>query len=754
MKFLTNWTINFDKLPVYTAFKGVFNVKLNYHLLKACYESDNPVFTYNRKKLLEPIIDKINKKTHILEISHNQRYNIGRFYPDESISPICVSRHIKHTLFHFLNWIDLDMVKGHASIIYNIAKENNIQLKYFQEYLDNSSKIFDELVKYYSIDNQLLTHDNIKDIFNIAIYGGSHNTWIELMNKEDIVLKTNIEHKFVSGFISDCKKIIELVYLNNEELTNKIKGDLTDEYKLKNRTMSYWCGAIENDIIHICYKFLLKHNIIEQRGCVLEFDGICFKRNNEHTDIFLDNILIELNNKILDDTGLNVKMIWKKYKPNYVHQDIIDYINNNIKEDTYQTFEELSKIFEESHCKIKNKGFFIKHTNNKIIPMSKSMLLISYENMVYYKTEKKLNNTIVCANNFIKDWLRNNPEQRCYDDIGCYPPGIICPSNIFNTWVPFKMELVDNYQPNPEAFEKILEHIKILCDNDEAIYNYFIKWIAQMIQYPAIKSICPVLISKEGAGKGALIKLLTEMLGDEKVFESSQPNRDVWGDFNGKMANTFLVNLNELSKKDTINCEGLIKALITEPKLTINNKGSPQYEINSYHRFIITTNKEDPIKTSSDDRRKLIIRSSDEKCKNKEYFNILYSLLNDINIIKMCYEYFKNIPNIDKFNLIPLPTTNYQNDLKELSKSPIEQWLYDFTIENAEKDIIHCKSSDIYNFFIEWCKINNPDYKITSIQFAVRLKQLNIKGIEKGQHTKKGETKNFNINELKIYFNI
>jgi hypothetical protein len=91
---------------------------------------------------------------------------------------------------------------------------------------------------------------------------------------------------------------------------------------------------------------------------------------------------------------------------------------------------------------------------------------------------------------------------------------------------------------------------------------------------------------------------------------------------------------------------------------------------------------------------------------------------------------------------------------KELLKSPIEQWLCDFINKNIDKDIITYKSSDIYNFFIEWCKINNPDYKITSIQFAVRLKQLNIKGIEKGQHTKKGETKNFNINELKIHFNI
>ena len=94
------------------------------------------------------------------------------------------------------------------------------------------------------------------------------------------------------------------------------------------------------------------------------------------------------------------------------------------------------------------------------------------------------------------------------------------------------------------------------------------------------------------------------------------------GDFNGRMANTFLINLNELSKKETTDSEGKIKALITDPKITINNKGIAQYDINSFHRFIITTNKEEPINTGRDDRRNLIIRSSDELCdKTNDYNN-------------------------------------------------------------------------------------------------------------------------------------
>jgi hypothetical protein len=43
-------------------------------------------------------------------------------------------------------------------------------------------------------------------------------------------------------------------------------------------------------------------------------------------------------------------------------------------------------------------------------------------------------------------------------------------------------------------------------------------------------------------------------------------------------------------------------------------------------------------------------------------------------------------------------------------------------------------------------------YKLSSIQFGVRLKHLNINGINIGKHTKKGNTKSFNIALLKKHF--
>jgi hypothetical protein len=197
--------------------------------------------------------------------------------------------------------------------------------------------------------------------------------------------------------------------------------------------------------------------------------------------------------------------------------------------------------------------------------------------------------------------------------------------------------------------------------------------------------------------------------------------------------------------------EGKIKGLITDNTLAINQKGIPQYKIKSYHRFITTTNKEEPVNTTNGDRRNLIIRSSDEKKGDYIYFETMHKFLEDIDVVRTCYVYFKGIEGMDKFKDIPIPLTEYHTNLKELSKSPIEQWLESFTREhmNDDKECVELLGSEIYELFKNWCGENGIKYEIDCRKLGIRLTNMKINGIYKGNHTMKGETKIFNITELK-----
>lgn len=373
-------------------------------------------------------------------------------------------------------------------------------------------------------------------------------------------------------------------------------------------------------------------------------------------------------------------------------------------------------------------------------------MFTAYEHETYGVTETE---------SFIEKWMTTQ-SIRSYQNIGIYPNPSLCPKQNFNMWIPFAMEkYTEPYEKNTHGLEFMLNHIKIMCNHDATVYNYLVMWIAQMIQYPEVKTVIPTIISKQGAGKGSLISWFRRMLGSKKVHETSDPSRDVWGPFNGIMANAFLVNLDELSQKDMIECEGKFKALITNPEITINNKGTNQYSTTSYHRFFGTTNTLNPMKTSHDDRRNIIVYASNEKCGDTEYFNTMHRYLNDINVLRTCYDYLKSIPDMDKFNKIPLPQTEYQNNLKEMYRSPIELWLQDFTRTNLHQDVVEMLGVETYNSFDMWKKANSMVYDTNPVKLGCFLANLQTGGgITKGRHTNKGDTKYFHIEILKKHYNI
>ena len=617
---------------------------------------------------------------------------------------------------------DIDMCNAHPVILRYICKLHNIPCPHLEYYISHREEC---VMKFES-----------RELGKIA--------YLTALNKDTVnqtkglpaeFKKYDIEIKQIQKQLVKIKEYAELVVSVPENKPYNKLGSAV------NRIMCYYENIILQHAIHV----------INKKGieiAILMFDGLMVYGNYYKDDVLLEDIIRYVEKKM---NGLD--MIWS-YKEHNTELKIPDdfVVKPTVKSNKNEnSFEYVAKEFEKTHLKIINKSLFVKHDNNNIIFLTQPQLKMSYSHLSYDVPVYNDKGIVTGCNTlpFINKWIGHTHNIRRKDDVDIYPNSADCPDNIFNLWRPFAMELLtEPYTHKQLELDFILNHIKILCNHDENVYDYFIKWIAQMIQYPHIKTIMPTFISGEGSGKGTLFKLFEKMLGYEKVFETTNPSRDVWGDFNGMMCNCFLVNLNELSKKDTIEAEGKIKGLITDNTLAINQKGIPQYKIKSYHRFITTTNKEEPVNTTNGDRRNLIIRSSDEKKGDYIYFETMHKFLEDIDVIRTCYDYFKGIEGMDKFKDIPIPLTEYQTNLKELSKSPIEQWLESFTREHHDVEIVELYVTEMYELFKIWCGDNGIKYEINVFKFGVRLMNLKIHGIYKGKHTKKGETKIFNITEL------
>jgi hypothetical protein len=757
----------------------------------------------NEQAHLSTLISKYNKKEGCLKIKIKcPDHGWGRIQPEDHASLSVLHRPTRHSLCD-KTYVDIDIVSCCQTVFKNVAEHNGKSYPFLNEYLENRDIKFESLMTKYNVSK-----DKIKNLFTSLSFGGHYNTWF---NKNNI---TYDNEPFVINLHREYQELMEIIYDANPQICVDILKSNPNKFikytdpkdllnKKKRTTMACFYQTCERYLQETMIDYLVKTKYFKLKDIVPCQDGFMPLSNLNYEGI-LDECVLVIKNKFNFNIKLKMKEFDEKFEiPPYVTDKELkeqlrlkkeaSTLELKLKRESEKLFKEKQKFekeeeklqtikllqeqqqqqqqkeekedklleeelkinrgksvgdFEKNHIKIINKGLYIIEGKEPIFK-TKKQLVDTYEHLESIRISKYESTP------FITYWTTNNPDIRQKDDMQIYPKASMCPKNIYNLWTPFWGELFkESYTPNLDALEFFKNHILILCDNDKVVADYIIKWIAQMIQYPEIKSICPIFISKEGSGKGTLLKFICLLLGASKYFETSNPARDVWGQFNSIMSSCFLVNLNELSKSDTTDSLGKIKALITDDAMTINQKNISPFQITSYHRFIITTNNYDPMPTLKGDRRFIMISSSNEKKGDIEYFTTANNYMKDELALRTIYDYLKSIPDMNTFGSIPLPITDYQKNIQEGNTSPIELWLKSFTIDNENEEEVELLGSQALDLFESWKTLNKIKFEINSIKLGVNLTNLKIDGIRKGRHTKKGETKYFNIKLLKQHFSI
>jgi hypothetical protein len=607
---------------------------------------------------------------------------------------------------------DIDMANAHPVILRYVCKKHQIKCPNLEYYINNR----DECLSEFETRNQGKTAYLVSTNSDKNCYGKDIPEQLKSYDKE---MKT-IQKKLVE--LPDYKKLQDTI--PKEKRTDNYNGSVI------NRILCFYENIILQQAVHF----------INQKGleiAILMFDGLMVYGNYYENLQLLQDLEIYVESQM---NGLNMKWAYKEHDSSlHIPEDFVSVDNCG--------YNEFKENFEKSVCKILDKSTFICEINSNKIVKSKTQLITTYENLEYFDNEGH-------HAPFLNSWLKDS-KMKTYDSVGMYPNPKLCPKNIYNMWEPFEMEKHKTpYNKNLPALNMFLKHIQILCNHEEPVYDYLIKWLGQMVQYPETKTIMPTIISGEGSGKGTLVNLIRNMLGSRKVFETSNPSRDVWGEFNTHMANSFLINLDELSKKECVDSEGRIKALITNPALTINDKGVPSYQITSYHRFISTTNNQEPINTKKGDRRNLIIRASDELKGNYEYFQKINEYLVDLNSLRTFYDYLKAIPDLDKFGSIPIPSTSYQEEQKEANREPIDIWLEDFVSAKFIKNVPEVKATnlELIDSFNNWKRNNNVNYEINTLKLCCRIMNMKLEGIT--NHKSGDRYKRFDIEKLAKHYGL
>ncbi len=122
-------------------------------------------------------------------------------------------------------------------------------------------------------------------------------------------------------------------------------------------------------------------------------------------------------------------------------------------------------------------------------------------------------------------------------------------------------------------FTILINHIRYLFSNDLDASEYFLDWVAHLVQHPAVKlKTTPLLIGAQGVGKDAIGLAIRQVLGMKNTVEIE--NEELKSQYNDWMRNTSLVVIGELMTRGRLEVMNRLKPNTVQWACQIKASGS------------------------------------------------------------------------------------------------------------------------------------------------------------------------------------
>jgi hypothetical protein len=229
-------------------------------------------------------------------------------------------------------------------------------------------------------------------------------------------------------------------------------------------------------------------------------------------------------------------------------------------------------------------------------------------------------------------------------------------------------------------------HIKnALCGGDQAHYEYFLDWLAHILQYPAVKpNVALVLRGRKGTGKSMIMSAIAKALGPLGMVISH--SKHLTGSFNSHLREKIFALVEESFFSGSPAEEGVLKHLISDVNTTYEAKGYDAEPGLSFLRVCLVTNSDWAAPASEDERRFFIPTVTDAAIlRNNEeggtYFSRLAQEIAGGGISALFHDLMNR--SISESDVRRAPDTEELQRQKLLTLSGIGAWLLDTMMKGA-----------------------------------------------------------------------
>lgn len=316
-------------------------------------------------------------------------------------------------------------------------------------------------------------------------------------------------------------------------------------------------------------------------------------------------------------------------------------------------------------------------------------------------------------------WWKH-PARRSYEGI-IFSPGRDVPG-YYNLWKGLAAKAIPG---NWSYFKNHIYNI-IACGNQE-IFHWIMSWMARIVQDPGgdKPGTSIVLRGGQGTGKTFFARMFGSLFGRHYLYLSNSSH--LTGQFNHHLRDALVVFVDEGFLVGDKKSEGLLKSMVTEQVLNIEQKFRDLTTVKNHINLIIASNNENIVPAGVDERRFFVTDISEAQKQNKAYFEaieqqmktggreaMLFDLLNwryDLNILRT------------------IPRTKALFDQKYNSMGTVQKFWYE-VLQDGRLSKTHQAWDGIVSFqelhqsYLEFSKALNHKHTLAETTFGRELQKL------------------------------
>ena len=346
----------------------------------------------------------------------------------------------------------------------------------------------------------------------------------------------------------------------------------------------------------------------------------------------------------------------------------------------------------------------------------------------------------------VRDW-GDHPERSVVneDQVLFDPRRQLNDPSVCNLWGGWPLQPAAGSATDQDTVQRWLSVLHYACGDSDAIFDWVLKWIAYPLQNTGTKMRTSIIMhGTEGSGKNTVWDAVRRIYGRYGMQITQTQLEQQWCDW--LSARMFIVGNEVLQRQEQIQQKGRLKTIVSDATIRIERKfmnGRTEY---NFANLVFLSNELQPLNIDPEDRRFLVIWTPVAHPDGPAFYKGLGEPANGQDgmpesAVQAIYRYMLDLDLGDFGPHTKPPMTQAKKDLIDASMESGQRFVRDWLAGDLEIPCRPCKTQDLYNAYLYWCRLKGERFPKPENKFAARAKKEMPWGVKRYASSVTGVTK-------------